>query len=120
MPVFKTTQSIYNTPWDMEIEDDKSQHIPAHFLPNKVVWSEDRPMTVDDVRLWEQIYYKSGDIGVYAAWDPYGDLYMIVHNLFINTTFGVEIFYGTDAADEVWKRASDLGVNLSTNESTPP
>jgi hypothetical protein len=116
MPIFKTTQTIFNSAWGEEFEDDQITSVPAHFLPTKEIWNLEREMTISDVKFWEQIYYKSGDIGVYAAWNPYGELYMIVHNLFINTTFGLETFYGEEAVNDVWKRAEELGVVLPGTE----
>jgi hypothetical protein len=111
MPVFKTIQSIFNTPWDMEI-DDNSQ-VSVNHLPPKIIWDKEKQININDVTMWEQIYYKTGEIGIYAAWNPYGELYIIVHNLFVNTLFGVEIFYGEEVCNDVFARADELGIKLS-------
>ena len=116
MPAFKTTRSIFNSPWAEELEDFttnlKNQPVP----PNSP-WNESRQIELKDIKLWEQIYYSSGNIGIYAAWDPYAEFYMIVFNLLINTPAGIEIYYGPTAADDVWLRAKQFGVDLKSTPS---
>lgn len=110
--MFKSTAYIFNNPWSKALEDI-AKNSPTTSLPEKEKWNKDTPMTINDVKLWEQIYYSAGDVGIYAAWDPYDELYIIVHNLFINTNFGIEVFSGNNAADDVWNRARELGIELN-------
>lgn len=116
MPIFKTTQYIFNNPWGAEF--DALIPTPTSSNPPKENWKETKPPKLSDIKLWEEIYYKTGEIGIYGAWDPYTNFYIIVHNLFINTSAGIEIFSGDNADDEVWNRAKELGIELST--SAPP
>lgn len=117
MPIFKTTQYIFNNPWGVEL--DNIIPVSNSYLPPKTNWSANEPPTIKDIKTWEQLYYKSGEVGIYAAWNPYTDFYIIVHNLFINTPFGVEIFHGINAADNVWNRAKELGIELPTSDLPP-
>ena len=110
--IFKTTQEILNNPWQEYIEDPMVPNI----VPQKLEWHDIRNMNIDDVEIWEQIYYRPGDIGIYAAWNPFGELYMITYNLYLETDFGIETFYGPDAASEVKDKAKQLGINLEINK----
>jgi hypothetical protein len=112
MTVFKTTQEILNNPWQEYPEDSAIPNI----IPEKLEWHDIRNMNIDDVAIWEQIYYCPGDIGIYAAWNPFGELYMITYNLYIETDYGIETFYGPTAASEVRDRANALGINLELNK----
>jgi hypothetical protein len=62
MPVFKTTQEILKYPWQ---DNTKSLN-----LRKPADWHKHRELTIDDVVLWEEIYYQPGNIGIYAAWSP--------------------------------------------------
>lgn len=110
MPILKTTQHIFNNPWDDEtVNLSTSQQISSK--GEKVTGKT--KINLSKIELWEQIYYKKGNIGIYAAWKPYIEYYIIVHNLFINTTFGVEEFFGEDASTKTWERAKEFGIDLS-------
>lgn len=73
MTVFKTTEQILNNPWDSY--SDLS-------APKKYEWLESYKASFSDIEIWEQIYFQPGGIGVYAAWSPFVEIYIIVHNLF--------------------------------------
>ena len=109
MAILKTTQHIFNHPWEEELVELPS----SSYLPKVNKLKIDSNVILSDIKLWEQIYYKKGNIGIYAAWDPYIEYYIIVHNLFINTTVGVEEFFGEDASTKTWERAREYGINLS-------
>lgn len=110
MAVFKSLQHIFNNPWEDELDNNPSK---AKFLPPKSTWDKEKKPTLKDINLWEQIYYKPGSIGIYAAWDPYVEYFIIVHNLYINTTFGIEEFKGHDAETNVKSRAKEFNIVLS-------
>jgi hypothetical protein len=75
-------------------------------------WHYLRPMKLDDVNLWEEIYTEPGNIEIYGAWSPLAECYLIVHPLFQNSTLGFEIFYGKSAGEEVWLRSKEFGIDL--------
>lgn len=51
--------------------------------PPSLPWNGDRPITFNDVDVWEFISESSGPIGIYAAWNPYAEFYVV--------TFGKEV-----------------------------
>jgi hypothetical protein len=85
-------------------------------LPPSELWREDRQITLEDVQIWEQIYHQEGNVGIYAAWHPYDELYIVVYNLFLNVPGGIEMFYGNDAQDKVLEKAKKLGIDLEFNK----
>jgi hypothetical protein len=46
-------------------------------MPEPTMWTENRPPRVDEIDIWEVITEMSGPIGVYAAWQPYAELYVV-------------------------------------------
>jgi hypothetical protein len=113
MPVFKKTDEILNYPWAKEELVIGSN--PA-LLPPRLEWDYSRDLNFSDINLWEQIYYQMGNIGIYAAWDPYAEFYIIVYNLFSNSELGVEKYYGPGASKKVLEKASKLGIQLERNQ----
>lgn len=112
MTIFKTFQEILDTPWE---EQDADPTIPR-IVPDTVQWHGIRDMTIDDVEIWEQIHYQGGNVGIYAAWKPFGELYMIVYNLYASKESGIEIYYGPEAAAQVYEKSKILGINLAINK----
>jgi len=51
-------------------------------------------------------------MGMYAAWDPYAEFFVITHNLFLDSPAGIEIFYGSGAIRQFYNRAKELGIEL--------
>lgn len=100
-----STSEIFKNPWG-EIEKESSY--PKR-TPSK--WLEETDYRFEDIRLWEEIFYQPGLIGVYVAWDPYEELYIIVHNLHLTKKY-VEIYQGIDAVEEIIDRCKDFGINL--------
>lgn len=115
MPFFKTTHNIfkdYSQVFDPNWMDSDKLILPPH-----TTWNYDRPMTINDVDIWELIYEASGGRGVYAAWSPYAEFYMLKHHWTdTENDSKLEFFYGPGAAKAVYKRATDLGMPLSVNK----
>lgn len=109
MPTFKNIQDILLTPWDENFSKENSFY---PYLPKSVVWDQIREITISDVTIWEQIYYESGNVGIYAAYNPHSELYLITYNLFFYTNYKFEVFYGDSAAQECYDRAVELGISL--------
>jgi hypothetical protein len=112
MGIFKSTGEILNEPWeDFQIAEPTAIRKVAHG------WKHDRPMTIDDVVIWEQLYYQGGNVGIYISWAPHAEFYMIVYNLFIDCPEGIQTFYGKMAHVEVAKKAVELGISLPINQA---
>lgn len=109
MPIFKTTNDILNNPWANDADFCVDE------LPIKEEWIVDTPATFDDIQVWEQIYNQPGNIGVYAAWSPYVEIYIIVYNLFVKSPYGIEVFLGANASEQIIEKMQELDVDLTTN-----
>ena len=111
MPFFKTTHNIYID--QGEYFDPNWMDSNKLVLPPKTDWDYKREMKIEDVNLWELIQ-EIGSVGVYAAWDPYAEFYLIKppfnrHNL------GFETYYGKGALKQVKKRMKELGLVIPKN-----
>jgi hypothetical protein len=109
MPTFKNTLDIITNPWNKAFSNNNST---ARMLPSYKKWDEDRNPQVEDIILWEQLYYEAGNLGIYAAFNPYVDCYLITYNLFFDTNYKFEIFYGNNSAQKCYDRAVELGISL--------
>jgi len=122
MPFFKSTYNILKTPWEDEVFEPKWFESNKLILPPggpddpKHKWDYKRPMVIEDVDIWEQIYYQGGGLGLYAAWCPYAEFYMITHHLVLYKKNAVETYYGPGAEEEAYKRALQLGMPIRKNQ----
>ena len=104
MTILKSTQEILDNPWNELLENEITLQQTPPLYSN--------PLSFNEIEVWEQIYFKSGNIGIYGAWRPYAEFYIITYNLFIKTPAGIEIYQGKDAGSRVWKKAKELGISL--------
>jgi hypothetical protein len=102
--IFKSTYEIINDPWKEKTDEVVSKLPPA--------WTKEIPISIEDVTIWEQIYHQPGNIGIYVAWSPYTEFYLIAYDLFTKTSAGIKTFIGPDAVAQVQKIASDLNITL--------
>jgi hypothetical protein len=82
---------------------------PFLTLPPSPQWTYDREMVIEDVDIWEVIVEQGGGHGVYAAWCPYAEFYMLRYN------HNIETFYqerpdGKPILPVVQKRLDELGM----------
>jgi hypothetical protein len=110
MPFFKTT---YNIMVDGgEHFDENWMDSDTLVLPPQTNWDYSRELQIEDINIWEQLYHQGGGLGVYAAWDPYAEFYLItLHGLKYGSD-KLETYYGPNAGEQVRKRAKSLGINL--------
>ena len=105
MPFWRTTANIFT---DLgEYFDENWMNSNTLITPPQTPWDYKREMKIEDVNLWEELRFNHTGIGVWAAWDPYAEFYMITHRM-----GALETFYGPAAAKKVYKRAKELGVDL--------
>jgi hypothetical protein len=118
MPFFKTTHNIFNSPWEDELWDDNWFNSNKLVLPPNRPWDYKKELKIEDVQIWEQIYFESGGTGLYAAWDPYAEMYLITKNLHAKDLKNqyIETFYGKNAGNRAYKKAIDLGMPISINK----
>jgi len=114
--IFRTTENILRTPWEDELFNPNWFDSDKVVLPPKYDWDYSRELQIKDVDIWEQIYYQGGGLGLYAAWLPYAEFYMIVHHLFMYKNNSIETFYGKNANKKAYLRALELGMPVSLNK----
>jgi hypothetical protein len=102
MPVFKLSKEIFNNQWT----DGPNKNTAP---PLTEQWHNDREITIEDVSVWEQIYHEPGNIGIYAAYRPFTEFYIIVFELFLKTKYGIFIFYNENL---VCQEALKFGIRL--------
>lgn len=115
MPRFKTTENIFK---DFgEFFDPNWMDSNTLILPLKIEWDYKREMQIEDVDIWEILFESTGGIGIYAAWLPYAEFYLIKtgwDNEKIGN--GVETYYGAGSQKLVYKKAIEMGIPLSINK----
>jgi hypothetical protein len=107
MSNFITTEQIFEKAWSTD-------YTVGEFEPSPQ-WHYVRPITLDEITLWEEIFYQPGHIGIYGSYQPYAEFYIIVYDLFKSNRNTIETFYGKNASEDVRVRATELGVNLKNN-----
>jgi hypothetical protein len=108
--ILRTFSEILSNPWN----NIQPRKITPQRMPFRSATTE--LSCIDDINLWEEIYYNSGTIGVYAAWDPYEDFYIIVHNLHLDKNY-IETYTGSTAVDAIINRCQEFGIDLNISES---
>jgi hypothetical protein len=118
MPFFRTTHSILKAPWESEYFDPNWMDSDTLVLPPSPLWDYAREMQVEDVDIWEILWQAGGGWGVYAAWCPYAEFYLITHNVEARgvDTMKWETFYGKGAQERLKKRLDELSIPYSQNK----
>jgi hypothetical protein len=115
MPFFKSTHNIFVAPWEDEVFNPNWMNSDKMVLPPNPKWDYLREIQIEDVDIWEQIYYQSGGLGLYAAWCPFAEFYMITLPRFRDLPNSVETFYGSMASEKAYARAVELGMPVHKN-----
>jgi hypothetical protein len=103
MPRFKTTEQILKG--TDEYFDENWMDSPFLQLPEYSSWDYSRPLQIEDIDIWEVITEMSGPTGLYAAWLPYAEFYMIIVRRNIDSTY-----YGKGSDEHASKRCDELGI----------
>lgn len=75
---FKTTNHILCSDYgQMRPLYDNYQH-GINEIPPTYNWNGKSALNFDNVDIWEVILEKSNGLGIYAAWCPYDELYVVV------------------------------------------
>jgi hypothetical protein len=113
---FKTTTNIFKD--SGEYFDPNWMDSDKVILPPKIDWDYSRELKIEDVDIWEVVYEQGGGVGIYAAWMPYAEFYIVRAGWQLESKgHGVETYYGQGAQDAVIKRAKDLGISISTKKA---
>lgn len=125
MPIFKSTYNILKKPDEDEVFNPNWMDSETLILPPTKKWDYSREMTIEDVDIWEVIA-ENGAMGIYAAWCPYAEFYMISLGANYRTgwTVGnyhyqdkiIETFYGKNAGVKAYNRALEIGIMPPVNK----
>lgn len=127
---FKSTKNILKKYDEDEVFNHNWFETPFLQLPETSKWDYSRELTIEDVDIWEVLYESGASIGVYAAWRPYAEFYLITtgpdfRNQWLGVKDGVtynyhdklwETYYGKNAQDKVLQRAKELNIFLPKTE----
>ena len=118
MPFFKTTYNIFTDVDHDELWNDNWMDSDKVILPPHTNWNYERDMEISDVDIWEVIYQASGGIGVYAAWSPYAEFYMVTDRFLSSSNDpSITTFYGKGANKKVQVKMKELGIPFSLNKN---
>ena len=123
MPIFKTTYNILTKYDEDELFNPNWMDSDKLVLPPKKDWDYKEPLKLENVNIWEVLYEESNGVGVYAAYDPYAEFYLITtgfdrYNYKVINEFNyypryVEEYYGKNAQKNVIQRMKDLNIPFS-------
>lgn len=117
MLIFKTTKNILKFTDEDELYDPNWMDSNKVILPPSIEWDYKREMKIEDVDIWQVLYQSGGGIGIYAAWNPFAEFYMITSGWdYLAKTFVIETYYGKDAAKNVFYKAKKMGINLQVSK----
>jgi len=115
MPLYRTNKDIFVTGGE-EVPDkfwfDRENVL---YTPKTGKWDYKRELTVDNIEIWEAIYEDSWGLGIYAAYEPYAEFYMIKHVNYQGTTV-LDTYYGAGAQDKIIKYMIENNIPFSTHK----
>ena len=116
MPEFKTTKNIF-IPWEDELFSENWMDRDTLYLPPRTMWDYSRELQIEDINIWEVIGDYGGGGGVYAAWDPYAEFYLLRHSWRMKEPgYSLETFYGPGAQKKLQKRMKEMDWPVHTNK----
>ena len=113
---WKSTQNIFK---DFgEVFESKWMDSNKLVTPPNPPWDYSRELQVEDVDVGEVLWEAGGGWGVYAAWCPYAEFYMLCVGVNMSTVSNVKIetFYGPMAQKKLLARTKELNINLNLTE----
>ena len=116
MPFFKSTYNILKKPNEDEVFNPNWMDSDKLILPPKTNWDYQREMQIEDVNIWEVIYQQGGGFGVYAAWDPYAEFYLITNHHFTIKDNAIETYYGPGSQKIVQEKMRKMDIPFVINQ----
>lgn len=114
MPFFKTTHNIFVD--NKEYFDINWMDSDKLVLPPNPKWDYSREIKIEDVDIWEVLWQASGGWGLYAAWCPYAEFYLLTYGFDTNSTLKIDTFYGQGAQKRLVKKLKEFNIPYSLNE----
>lgn len=114
MPLFRTNKDIFG---DRGEEAFESRFMDSNVIqmPKNGRWDYNATLQPDRVEIWEVIFEDTWGWGVYAAWEPYAELYMIRMPPTNDGTSIFDCYYGQGAHDRVMKFMVENKIPFGTS-----
>jgi hypothetical protein len=77
-------------------------------------WDYSQPMSISDVKIWEELYVEPYNIGLYSSWNPYVEFYLIVYYDFVDDK-RFKTFYGLDSHTDLKRYLDQCEIILPIN-----
>jgi hypothetical protein len=122
---FKSTHTILKRPDINDVFDPNWMDSNTVVTPATAPWDYKKELNIEDVEIWEVIIEYGGGLGVYAAWKPYAEFYLvttgvdystgkIIDNYHYQDKF-FETYYGPGAQKKVQEKMKELGLFVFTH-----
>ncbi|CAB5214400.1 hypothetical protein UFOVP190_95 [uncultured Caudovirales phage] len=114
--MFRTNQDIFKTSGE-EVFESKNMTGNRVVTPKYSKWDYARELHPDNIEIWEVIYEDNWGLGVYAAWEPYAEFYMIKH--IPDAANGVSVYdtyYGPGAQSGIMQFMVEHKIPFSMND----
>jgi hypothetical protein len=92
MPRFKTKYNVFENNEELYSEAIAKEN--GIYIPETWDWDGSSQVSVDDVIIWECLFEKTGPSGIYAAWAPYEEFYIVTDRRSV-----VKEFFGPSAKE---------------------
>ena len=92
MPRFKSKYNVFENNEELFSEAIAKEN--GFYLPETWDWDNSSQISVDDVIIWECLFEKTGPSGIYAAWAPYEEFYIVTEERVV-----VKEFFGPSAKE---------------------
>ena len=115
MPIFKTKDNLFKN--FSEYFDPNWMNSDKVILPPSTPWDYSRELQIDDVDIWEVICEGYENYGVYAAWLPYAEFYLLLPTEYLRSKgHNIETYYGPKAQEYLKKKMKSLGIPIPKNK----
>ena len=106
---FLTTKDLMNGSTE-ELFDPNWMNSKTPVYPPNPLWDNSRPLSIEDVDIWEAIVDGGFSYGLYAAWCPYAEFYLVIIDGKWST------FYGPGAQKALKKYIAPYNFPISDKE----
>jgi len=119
MNILRSLDSIVTNAWGSERDGscilNNSPHVPLY-----TPWDYSKKMVITDIALWEQLYHEPGNVGLFVAWNPYIEYYLLVFYPFLDSKKGFKSYYGIDVCYEVASIMQKISVEFDIKKLNLP
>ena len=109
---FKSTRDIMTTPDQDEIFNINWMDSNKIILPPTSHWDYKKELKIENVNVWEVVCGGFNNFGIYAAWEPYAEFYLVYRPF----PEYIETFYGPKAQKRLKKFMKENGIPIYENE----